>query len=280
MFNEKDNIQEMLESLVNQSLKPTKILIGDNQSDDGSAELARDILEGSGIPFEIITVPRRKEFGKWNINRVYWWLTKTIRGDASSIDYVGTFESDLLLERRYIEKLVNHFESNPRLGIAGGPIAPDGKFPDSFPLEGGQTPWGANRLYSARCWFDLFDSVDLRNLPAWDSDHSVLAAFKGYQVISVTDAITRATRAASVERGATRGCTDCMHDLPIWWALFRFIRKTDPYYLAGFVRTTFEKRNFKKREIGHANLESVRQIYRYASAEAVISKTLRILGAS
>lgn len=280
MLNEKDNIPRMLDSLINQSLKPAKILIGDNQSDDGSQQLAREILANSGLDYEITTVPRRKEFGKWNYNNVLWWLSKSILKEASSIDFIGTIDSDVVLEPRYLEKLVLRFARNPRIGIAGGPISPDGRFPDSFPLEGGRTPWGANRLYSARCWFDLNALVDIRYLPAIDTDLGVLAAFRGYQALSVSEAMSLATRSASVEKGATRGGTDCMHDLPLWWAVARSIRKNDLYYLAGFMRAALEKHKFKSHEMGHCYLERLRQAYRYASAQAVTSRALHALGAS
>ncbi len=279
ILNEKHNLPGMLESLIKQTVRPCKILIGDNQSTDGSQQIARDILTGSGVDFEIVTVARKKEIGKWNINNVYCSLSNLLRKENPTPDYVATIEADLVLEKEYFERLIHSFKRNPRLGIAGGPIGHDGSFPDAFPVyTGSKTPWGCNRLYSSHCWFELTDLVDMRDLPAWDSDHAVLAVVRGYQVTTVPNAFSLASRGAKSEKGMPKGGVDAMHSLPFWWAIMRFVQRKDPYYLAGFVRTNLQKDQMKTRR-KNDDLESIRQAYRYSAVHIAMRRSLHPLAA-
>src|SRR5437867_4166635 len=116
VYNEDESLPEMLSSLSRQTLSPTTILVGDNESTDHSAKTAESALDKSGFRYWIETVRRIPEIGKLNINRVYWQLSRLIVSNQLSFDYLATIEADVVLEPRYFEKLVDSCETDSKLG--------------------------------------------------------------------------------------------------------------------------------------------------------------------
>jgi len=47
-FNEERTIRKSLTSVVEQSVRPSTVLIGDNESTDATVSVAREVLEGGG----------------------------------------------------------------------------------------------------------------------------------------------------------------------------------------------------------------------------------------
>jgi len=235
VYNEKGNLEPMIRSLARQTIRPERVLICDNGSTDGGAELAKEALQRVGLRHEIIVLPRYPAMGKWNINNAYWSLAKALAKTGSRPDFVATIEADVTLEPLYFEKLVEHFGDDPLLGIAGGRLEPMGLLKGSFPLgKGGIMVWGGNRMYSFKCWLELTSVVDLRYLPTWDTDHAVLAAIRGYHVLASSVATSRASRAVSTSRGRPKAMADAAHGLPLWWAAFKALQYRDSSYLVEF----------------------------------------------
>lgn len=228
-------MQAMIYSLVRQTIRPDRVLICDNGSIDGSAESAEEALQRAGLSHEIISLPRIPAMGKWNINNAYWSLAEALVKAGISPDFVATIEADVTLEPPYFERLVKCFSNDPLLGIAGGRLEPMGLLKGSYPLgKGGVMVWGANRMYSFKCWLELTNAVDLRYLPMWDTDHVVLAAIRGYHVLASGIATARASRAVSTSRGRPKGMVDAAHGLPLWWAAFKALQYRDSSYLVEF----------------------------------------------
>jgi GT2 family glycosyltransferase len=113
---------------------PDIVLIGDNESTDATVALARGILEKARVDYEVIRVKRYPELGKLNINNVLYHLTRHLSKSSRSLDYVAVIEADVVLERKYFEKLINVFENHGKLCIAGGVLKPLGLPRDVFPL--------------------------------------------------------------------------------------------------------------------------------------------------
>ena len=134
VFNEERVINRSLTSVVNQSVRPDIVLIGDNESADATVALARGILEKTRVDYEVIRVKRYPELGNLNINNVLYYLTRHLSKSPRSLDYVAVIEADVVLERRYFEKLTKVFENNGKLYIADGVLKPLGLPRDAFPL--------------------------------------------------------------------------------------------------------------------------------------------------
>ena len=269
-YNEEENIAETLKSLLKQTVKPSLILIGDNESTDNTAEVARALLESQGFKrYVIIKVKRFPDLGKLNINLVYSALNKALKIIGEDFDYIATIEADVALEEKYFEKLIKHFEENPKLCIAGGRLEPLGLPQDPFPLTIKANLWGGNRLYRAKCWLELNNEIDIAQLPAWDTDHVVLAILKGYHVAQIPNATSKTTRNITKFHGKPKGTTDALHGLPIWWALFKTIQLKDLEYLIWYMVTKIQC-------IEYNRIKQLQCVYYYAAHQAIFRK-LRIL---
>jgi len=271
VYNEEESIGYMLESLLEQSVKPYYVLIGDNESSDNTVAVAKRVFEKNGFEnYRIIRVRRFPDLGKLNINLAYSALNKAMTRLGLSPDYVALIEADVVLEERYFEKLLKYFEKNPKLCIAGGPLEPLGLPRNPFPLRVNMNLWGANRLYRSECWRRLNEYVDIAYLPAWDTDHVVLALLLGYHVTQAPFAKSHTKRGINPFRGKPKGITDALHRLPLWWSLYKALQYRDPEYLKYFILTKLGKAIVTHKYAKELSL--IGDVYRYAATRVLISR--------
>jgi len=232
-FNEENNIDLCLKSLLQQSLRPVQIIVCDGESTDNTREIASNILNRANIPFQIVIQRRNPLIGKWNISFAYWKASQYLKKD---LDLVACLEADIELDKNYYTVLASRF-SNPQLGIVCGSKLPNG-FPESpFPLPESwkdKVTWGANRVYRYSCWLDLNRAVDLRRLPAWDTDHDVLATIKGWEIGQFRDAVSMNLRPVKTSEGFSKGMMNRYTGYPFWWNLYKTLKKFDPDLLIGY----------------------------------------------
>ena len=272
VFNEERVIRRSLASIVRQSLKPEVVLIGNNESTDSTVSLAREVLEEASLSYEVVKVRRYPELGKLNINNVLYYLTKHLSKLSGELDYVAVIEADVVLEKRYFEKLSKVFESCRKLCIAGGVLEPFGFPKDPFPLTRVNVNlWGCNRVYRAGCWLELNRDYDVRLLPAWDTDHVVLALYKGYHVHQVGDAVSVTLRGINPFRGRPKRFTDALHNLPLWWALYKALQYVDLEYLSSYIATRVSRGELAERIL------PLREVYRYSAHRVTLREVLRAL---
>jgi len=275
-YNEKESIGYMLESLLKQSVKPYYVLIGDNESSDNTAAVAKKMFEKFGFEnYRIVRVKRFPDLGKLNINLVYSTLNKAMARLGLSPDYVALIEADVVLEERYFEKLLSYFEKNLKLCIAGGALEPLGLPRDPFPLRINVNLWGANRLYRAECWKRLNEYIDIAYLPAWDTDHVVLALLLGYHVAQVPNAKSYVRRGINPFKGKPKGVTDALHRLPLWWGIYKTLQYRDPEYFKYFIMTKLGKAFVIHKYAEELSL--IGDVYRYAAIRVLISRLAFVL---
>jgi len=270
-YNESRNIVGMIHGVGSQTVRAEGVLICDNGSTDGTATTAAEACRREGLSCRVIALPRIASLGKLNINRAYRALAEGLAATRPRPDFVATIEADVIMEPTYFEEILKGFSADPLLGVAGGALEPLGLLQGGFPLgRGGVMVWGANRVYSYRCWEELTSMVDLRDLPAWDTDHAVLAAIRGYHVRADGDAISRASRSVSTSRGRPKGEADAAHGLPVWWALFKATQLRDPSYLIKYGVSRLSTRNS---ELNKANvwLKALGDVYNRAAVQVLRS---------
>jgi len=117
--NEEKNLDKVLQSIINQTHKPYKVVI----ANDGSTDNTRKILEKYDIvdihdrPTQLGTVVGKREMANvWNSS-----LIPVIEMNKSvKIDYLIFLGADIVLPPNYISQLLNKFENNSNLKIASG----------------------------------------------------------------------------------------------------------------------------------------------------------------
>jgi len=115
--NEESFIENTIQSVLNQTIKPERWVI----VSDGSTDQTNNIVEqySSKNKFiEFIALPPTKErnFGS-KVNALNRALKKL---EGMEFDFIGNLDADLTLDNRYYENVINRFHANPKLGVAGG----------------------------------------------------------------------------------------------------------------------------------------------------------------
>mgnify|MGYP001028239230 CR=1 FL=1 len=94
---------------------------------------------------------------------------------------MAKIDADMVLEKRYFEKILDAFCEDERLGITGGVLINES-------TSGGVR--GGNRVFRKECWSDISDNGYMPIITPEDTYLSVKAQYKGWKVKVVRDAKT------------------------------------------------------------------------------------------
>ena len=115
--NEQDSIADTLDSLINQTLQPKEIVIVNDNSTDATAVIVNTYINlYSWINLVNNTSSNEHLPGSKIINAFY----KGYDLLDDSYDIICKFDADLIFPYNYLEKLSNHFNANPKLGMVSG----------------------------------------------------------------------------------------------------------------------------------------------------------------
>ncbi|HYB60464.1 MAG TPA: glycosyltransferase family A protein [Methylomirabilota bacterium] len=173
-------IAESIQSILAQTLPPTKWIIVDDGSADKTVEIVRSYASHTPS-LEILELPRREQRapgGEGAIAHALHQLTLT------DYEYLARFDADLLFGSDYIERILEEFERDPQLGIAGGGLYIQRK----GRLELEKVPEyhvrGALKMYRREC-FEQIGGITARI--GWDTIDEVFAWTKGWKTRSFFD---------------------------------------------------------------------------------------------
>lgn len=111
LYKSSKDLPIVLQSLKDQSFTDWKVLAMENSCDQQEAQRAKDILEKSGVPFELVISDTNKGFSAHNdLYRM------------SDAEYVLVLNDDAYLERDFLQTLIARMEKNPMCGTVGGVI--------------------------------------------------------------------------------------------------------------------------------------------------------------
>lgn len=138
-------MRQTLDSVVGQSLRPTKWVI----VDDGSTDDTPAILAGYAARYEWISIVTRADRGARAVGPgvvdAFYSGYQTI--DCSNFDFVCKLDLDLLLPPRYFEILIQRMNADPRIATCSGKsyIREDGRL--VYERHGDDTSLGMTKLY-------------------------------------------------------------------------------------------------------------------------------------
>ena len=115
--NEEDSIGLTLQSLVDQSLLPEKLVI----VNDHSSDKTQSIVENFTSKYDWISIVNSKSSDKHlpgsKIINAFYKGYKTL---DENYDVICKYDADLIFPNNYLETLASHFRANKNLGMAAG----------------------------------------------------------------------------------------------------------------------------------------------------------------
>lgn len=177
--NESSSIGVTLDSLINQTLLPKRLVVVNDNSTDNTQE----IIEGYAAKHNWIQLINSKSTnehlpGSKIINAFY----KGYESLDENYDVVCKFDADLIFPNTYLEKLSNHFSSNNNLGMAAGfcYIEKNG----GWVLENLTRKdhiRGALKAYKKACFLQI---GKLKPSMGWDTVDELLAKFYRWDILT------------------------------------------------------------------------------------------------
>lgn len=125
--NEERNLPLMADSMLKQTIKPVAWFITDDGSDDGTPGVVEELVSkfpwiyGKRLEKSQITNIREQDihFVKL-VKEAFDHAVDSCTQKGIEYEYIGKVDADMVLPADYFEKIIEKFEQNPMLGIAGG----------------------------------------------------------------------------------------------------------------------------------------------------------------
>lgn len=153
--NEGKNLSRLIESIANQTLKPTLyVIVDDNSTDDTSIIVQQYAKKYEWIQYVPIT--QKREYMGINYSEVcrigFDFAINYCKKNRIDYKYIGLLDADILLEKDYFECIIDEFERDTCLGIASGATwsYENGKLKKEKQRE--DLPFGAARVWRKKCF--------------------------------------------------------------------------------------------------------------------------------
>ena len=177
--NEETFIALTLQSLTEQILLPSKVVVVDDNSMDKTSEIVNEFA--SKFPF-ITLVKKTSEAIHLPGSKVIQAFHKGFETLDENYDVIVKLDADLILPSNYFETIINAFESDPKIGMVGG-FAYIEKNGDWIleNLTDKDHIRGAFKAYRKECFLQI---GNLKPAMGWDTVDELLSKFYGWKVVT------------------------------------------------------------------------------------------------
>jgi glycosyltransferase involved in cell wall biosynthesis len=233
--NEADLIGRTLQSIVEQTERPDRLVIVDDGSTDATAEIVRGFM--TDHPWiEMIPGGQRGSGRRYRVVEVFNHGYERVRAERT--DYISKIDADLIFPRDYFERVFRVMDADPTIGAAGGmleEVATNGRhhrlrMPDNHvpgPIKTiRKTVFEEMQGFVPMLGWDIIDLVKIRSL--------------GYQTVCIQDLVVIHQRQTAAATGILKGNVRMGHGAYVigthpLFALGRAVYRMfePPYVLAG-----------------------------------------------
>jgi poly-beta-1,6-N-acetyl-D-glucosamine synthase len=184
--NEAENLRRLAGCLAEQTVPPAAWLVVDDGSTDGTAELAREL--SAELPWLEVLSSRGGENDDGPLEsgrrsgRDVIAFKQGVEALEHEPDVVLKLDADVSFAPDFFERLLQEFQTDPRLGIAGAVCwERDGDEWRPYHVTGGHVR-GATRAYRWQC---LLDVSPLEERIGWDAVDELRANLRGWRTRSI-----------------------------------------------------------------------------------------------
>jgi GT2 family glycosyltransferase len=178
---EAQSLPRLAAALRAQSLQPSRWIIVENGSTDGTFEVASSL--SMATPWtSVVRLPeagRRERGGP---------IVRAFQAGLAALDeppeVLVNVDADVTMGDTYFESLIHAFDTNANLGIASGSAWESDGLEWRQRFVTGGTVWGATRAYRWEC---LRDVLPLEERHGWDGIDQLKARARGWQTGTLTD---------------------------------------------------------------------------------------------
>lgn len=150
--NEEKYIGGTIESVISQTLLPERWII----VDDGSTDRTAEIVRGYSARYSWIELVQRPQRADRSFaGKVYAFNAGLDRVASLKFDVLGNLDSDVSFEPDYLAFLLQKFEEDPKLGVAGTPFVEHGYDSGKDSFEGENHVAGACQLFRYDCFREV-----------------------------------------------------------------------------------------------------------------------------
>jgi glycosyltransferase involved in cell wall biosynthesis len=165
-LNEQKYISQVIESVINQTIRPILFGIIDGGSSDKTRDIIKKYIKDNPWIHLLYQTNYIGDAGHKKIScamvQAYQWMVEYCFQNHISYDYIGHTDADLLSEPNLFETMITELENDYRLGAVGGVLYTDGK-PEIYPAD--EIPNA--RMYRARA-IDVIGGYPYSRY-SWDS---------------------------------------------------------------------------------------------------------------
>ncbi|HEY9185543.1 MAG TPA: glycosyltransferase [Salegentibacter sp.] len=177
-YNEAGFIGETLLSLINQTLKPNRIVV----VDDGSTDNTPNIVAEFASKYSEVSLIKKDPESEKHLpgSKVINAFNEGLKSLDEDYELICKFDADLIFPKNYLEVITKHFQEDPKIGLAGGfcVIEKQGEWVLEN-LTGKDHIRGALKTYRKACFKD-FDG--LKPAMGWDTLDELLAQYYGWKL--------------------------------------------------------------------------------------------------
>ena len=206
--NESGRIQRTLESVVGQSEPPVCWVVVDDGSTDDTASAVSEIADRVGY-IRLLELDDNNA-GK-SVDRLMWaaearaFNVGLCEIDLDTVDYVVKLDGDLAFGPEYFAGLLDEFDRDPQLGIAGGHCYQIRDAERELEWVPDAHVRGATKMYRMRCFADI---GGIEPVYGWDTLDEIKAQMAGWRTRSFHPGVDHLKPTGSVGgmlRGWARG---------------------------------------------------------------------------
>ena len=235
--NEEAYIEKTIQSVIAQTVPPQKWVI----ISDGSTDRTEEIVSQYAAKYDFIELLRAAAGEQRNFGSKAKAITAGYER-VRSIDheYVGILDADVSFSPTYYESIMQKFEQNPKLGIAGGILFDRRK--EKYIKQRTSTNWsvsGPIQMFCRECYEQIGGYLPVRG--GVDAVAEVMARMKGWEVRAFTEIHVFHHRPTGAEKGSkwviwfNRGVEDYLLGYHFVFVLARCIFRVieRPYLFGG-----------------------------------------------